>query len=453
MHINPARPPQQPQMNGSTRFGIFVSGFLFAIFGLLTIQYAVAIVDNTKPWLYSVLYYLIQYPDSFEPGYITVEQNLAKYRELMPSMSSHALLGGLLVMLGIFQFVPSFRRKRPKLHRVTGTFLLVCMTAVCVSGIHFLSVTTPTQNFSGQAFYFTLFAVAVMSLGLISQAVLAVVAKDFRSHMVWIGLAFCGFLTAPLLRLNYLIVGGLDPQVLNRLVQNSSPTVLLQAFVLWMLWLVFVGDKDLPARAKDQTLKLLPEGVVKVLAWLAAFSLLGLFLIYVAGTSQISWLLVIFIVSRLIQTLSSIETWKGALKGRKPTLIFAVSTVVSIGTGLLFASTMDTSEFTAHAIFYCLVHFALLEMVLMALAFTMPNLGTGVQVFSLCHSAMSWMWLGFPGVIGGLWLFGFETDVGLISSYVLVPPMLFVLAIVVATSSRIFLKINQPVSGKHAFRR
>jgi len=52
-----------------------------------------------------------------------------------------------------------------------------------------------------------------------------------------------------------------------------------------------------------------------------------------------------------------------------------------------------------------------------------------------------------------LWLFGFETDVGLISSYVLVPPMLFVLAIVVATSSRIFLKINQPVSGKHAFRR
>lgn len=448
MQINPGSRPLQPQMSGGMKLGIFVSGILFAVFGALTIQYAYAIFDNSKPWLYSVLYYLIQYPESFEPGYTTVNENLAKYRELMLSMSSHALLGGFLVILGTLQFIPALRRKHPKLHRILGAFLLLCMTVVCISGIHFLLVTTPSQNISGQAFYFTLFAVAALSLGLILQAVLAVASRDFRSHMVWIGLAFCGFLTAPLLRFNYLIVGGLDPQVLNRLVQNSSPTVLLQAFLLWLIWLTFVGDKDLPSRNTNQPLKTLPDGVVKLIAWLAVLSLLSLAAGYLVTESQLSTILALFILAKVAQTVASIENWKAAIQGIQPTAAFSTSTAVSAAAGLLLASSIDTSAFTAHAIFYCLVHFAVLELALLVLAYTLPKLSTGVQVFSLCLSSMSWMWIGFPAVIGVLWVFGFDTDIGVISSYVLVPPMLFVLAIVIATSSRIFLKIDKPVSRK-----
>lgn len=448
MQMNPGAQISAKQMSGGMRFGLFISGLLFALFGLLTIQYAMAIVEGTKPWLYSVLYYLIQYPETFEPGYLTVQENLDKYRELMLSMSSHAMLGGFLVMLGTFQFIPSLRRKHRNLHRASGAFLLVCMTVVSVSGIHYLLATTPSSNISGQAFYFTLFAVAALSLGLISQAVLAAASRDFRSHMVWIGLAFCCFLTAPLLRFNYLVVGGLDPQVLNRLVQNSSPTVLLQAFVLWMLWLIYVGDKDLPVRSTQQTPRTLPDKVIRILVSASIASLLMIGVGFFVSSEYFSGLLAVFILTKVIQSLFSANAWQAALAGKGPTAAFSASTVASVVAGLMLAFSIDTTGFTAHAIFYCLVHFAVLELLLLVFAYTLPKLATGVQVFGACLSAMAWMWAGFPAVMVGLWLFGFGFDVGVINSYVLVAPNLFVLAVVIATYSNWYFSINKPVSGK-----
>lgn len=443
-------------IQSAMKLGMWVSGAVFAVFGLLTMQYAWAIVQGVHPWLHNLFITLLDYPQVGEPGLTTFEQNFAQYREVMASMSSHALLGGVVVLLGMLQFVPYLRRVKPRVHRTLGKVLALCMTIICLSALHFLAVTRPSEILAGQSFYFILLALAGLALGLISQAVLAVKSGDYRSHMVWMGLAFCAFLTAPLLRFNYLIVGALDPQVLNRLVINSVPVVLTQAFVLWMLWLTWVGDKDLPRRAKGVNLLTLPAVWAKGLAWASAGSLLALGLLATLGAFEAHLevgklaflaLMAAFVVSRVIQTVLSPQTWQAGMQGLAPMGNHALLTLAAAVGTVLLAFTFNTRDFYIHSLFHCLVQFTLLELAVLGLAYATPALSTGRRIFTLVSAALPWFWAGVPGLMLGLMTLGFEWGVGAVASFALVPPLFFVLAILVATDAKLFVKA-QP-KGSH----
>jgi len=79
--------------------------------------------------------------------------------------------------------------------------------------------------------------------------VVAVRSRDFRSHMIWMALVYAALLTAPMLRVDWVLLARLRPDVgheWNNLATGAS--VLLQTLMLMTLWLDRVGDRSLPGR-------------------------------------------------------------------------------------------------------------------------------------------------------------------------------------------------------------
>ncbi|HEX4879273.1 MAG TPA: DUF2306 domain-containing protein [Limnobacter sp.] len=421
---------------------------LFALFGLLTIQYAAVILTTGMPWLQNALDHLSIYATGAEPGLNTIEQSLAHYRNLAGSMSTHTFVGGLVMLLGSIQFVPGIRRQHRQLHRINGAALAIFMTTVSITGLYFLYHTPLRGVLAGEAFYIALAAVALLSLGLLYQAGLAIAARDFRGHMIWMSLAFSCFLTAPLLRLNYLAVASWQEQYLNRVVQNSSPTILAQAFVLIMLWFVFVGDKDLPHREAIQARRspTMPIPFVVSGAIISLWLLCGLLLTQNLDNhlrQPQTWgalLLVLVAASKTWQVYSSAQAWKISMDGGKPNRSYAWSTVVSSIALLMLAGQMKIEGFYAQAIYFALLHLALMEVFLLLLAFVIPALSTGRALFCAASAAFCWHWPLLLITTATFWFMGFTLDTSLTIGLGLAPAMLLVFA--VASASKLTFRFN-----------
>lgn len=446
----PKHPPAASNqlMGPGMKIAMLVAGFLFAVFGLLTIQFAYAITTASLPWATSLTLAIVQYPAGTEAGLIGLEQAHEQYRALASTMSTHTLTGGLVVSLGILQFIPALRRKYRNLHRASGALLAVLMVAVSVTSLHFLAVIPPTHILAGQSFYITLLALSGLSLVFLMQAGLSALSKDFRSHMVWMGLAFCCFLTAPLLRYNYILVGAFDPQNINRLVQNSVPSVLIQGYLLFMLWLCIVGDKDIPNKSGQSTLAI-PTKWLTILAMLSALSVLLLAGLhptivepnfFTETSTRPAWLLAIGVaLLKCVQIFSSKEVWLRGLQGQKPGQVFTASTMASALGLLWFASQIDTAAFHAHTVYYGLVNFAVIELIALALAHLTSPLKNGTHLFALANASLAWCWLGIPGTVLAISAFGFSWAVALTTAFVLVPPTFMVIGIIIASGISLYL--------------
>ncbi|HEX4842846.1 MAG TPA: DUF2306 domain-containing protein [Limnobacter sp.] len=426
-------------MHITVKTGMWIFGLLFALFGVLTIQYAAVIWTTGTPWLLSAFEHLAIYTPGAEPGLNTVEESLTHYREFAGSMSTHALVGGLVMLAGSLQFIPALRRNHRQLHRLNGAVLVLFMLAVSATGLYFLYHTPRDGILAGEAFYFALGAVALLSLGLLYQAGLAIASKDFRGHMIWMSLAFSCFLTAPLLRLNYFAVAGLDEQPLNRIVQNSSPTVLTQAFVVMMLWFVLVGDKDLPARSKPTWIRSkvassqLLVGLVVTSLWALGLALLYQPLAAYFNGGQASGIvcIVLVLLAKTWQIAHSRAQWASSLSGsKKPHPGFAWATLASSLAWLLLASQMNVDAFYAQALYFTCLHLLVMELLLLVLAATTPNLSTGSNLFGALSASVSWYWVGLLPTTVAFWLAGFPGDLSLAVAFGLVPAVFVIVGVV-----------------------
>ena len=74
--------------------------------------------------------------------------------------------------------------------------------------------------------------------------------RDRRAHMGWMAAAFAALLTAPLLRLEWMASGWLLPYAQEQNNLASSITILPQALLLMALWMVSVGEREFPGRAR-----------------------------------------------------------------------------------------------------------------------------------------------------------------------------------------------------------
>ena len=439
------------KLSSNVKVSMWIAGALFVVFGLFTIQFAFALFEGTMPWATSLTAAILQHPPELVANVISIEQSHAHYRELAATIPIHAVVGGFVVAFGLLQFIPSLRRNHRQVHRALGGTLAVFMVLVCITALIFLYKTPPSQIFAGEAFWIVLFALACLPLIFLPLAGLAAMSRDFRSHMVWMGLAFCCFLTAPLLRYNYFIVGFLDDQSLNRLVLNSSASVLTQGFLLFMLWLVFVGDKDLPSRTNKQLWRI-PEGGLKIAVFGATVSALlmsGLVIFvlepnyFEVNQSMAMFLIGLVAVTRVTQIVFSKEVWRKGYEGQKPTVAYAFSTLAASAAMLWLALCMDTTAYHAHSIFYALVNFSVIELIVLALAYSTSPLRNGSQLFSMTSAALSWSWLNVPGMVVGIYLAGFEFGVAL-SCMTLVPPLFVAFGIVVSTGASCYLGISRP---------
>lgn len=406
--------------NRKIRISLWIAGVLFAFFGVLTIHYGYSLIVGQRPWAAVFVYLISGYTLNIpEPGMISSKANFMGYREMLANMSTHMIVGGLVVMFGLLQFVPRFRRSNPKLHRVSGTVLGISMILVCITSLYFLTNTAPNEVLAGVPFWFILMELTLMPLFFISQAILAIKQKAFRDHMVWMGLTFACFLTAPLLRFNYALTGQLEEQVINRLVLNSSPSIFLQTFILFGLWLIFVGEKDLPSLQKTAS-QWIPVGP---LGWLKTTSIIGLIMVMIFGYSalvpifelQTNWL---FVLGGLMGTAKCIQV---SQSGQTPSRSYAAATGLFSASMIGLAMFINTDGYYAHALVHCLMHLAAIELLTLGLALKIGPLSSGRNLFGLFSAGLTWSWAGVALLTALMTLTGYSADISLVTALAVAP--------------------------------
>lgn len=370
---------------------------IIAGFGIMAIQYGFSIRNGTEQWVNQLLYWMIQTNTTPEPGLSTVEDALGFYQAELGAMMTHMIIGGLVVSLGMLQFIPSLRRKYPYLHRLLGMLMMSGMLAVSVSAIVFLNSITKEQEIAGKSFYIGLWGLAVLSLILLTQSVLALLSKDFRGHMLWMGMAFACFLTAPFLRVNYTMVGSFETMTLNRLVQNSVGSSLAITLSLVMLWLIHTGDRDLPYRGEKSALQM-PKSVVGMFAAFSAIAYAAA--AWLASIGQVEhlslrtenlWIiLALWALAKIWITQQSVSCWQKGMQGGKPSVQYSIALLIGVLLTLSLLPFIDRSSFQGHAFYYSLIHFSAVELILLALALCTPAISTGRSLFTLASAATTW---------------------------------------------------------------
>jgi Ca2+/Na+ antiporter len=121
-------------------------------------------------------------------------------------LSSHMMLGMMIMTFGALQFWPAFRKRYPKTHRYTGMIYLTAAFSSMGLSIHHLIETGPDKTYGSFTFFIGLWILAIGSIGALIAAIYYIKKKDIMRHMGWQALAFCFFMTAPLQRVNWIIL-------------------------------------------------------------------------------------------------------------------------------------------------------------------------------------------------------------------------------------------------------
>lgn len=246
-HTVPPPSGQPLRLRPATRVTVFGGALLAVLFALGAMEYATALAGGRTPLLVMALAWLVSGDFAYNERATTVYM-LPHYTAALKRMSQHMALGGLALGLGVLQLVPALRRRHPRLHRTSGLLVWLATAASMVGAIGFLSFIPMRQGASGPVFHLGLWALALLTLGLLSQAVLAVRARDYRSHMVWMALVFACLATAPMLRVDWTVGGWLTGANQETVNLATGAMVLLQTLFIMAIWLARVGDADLPAR-------------------------------------------------------------------------------------------------------------------------------------------------------------------------------------------------------------
>lgn len=116
-------------------------------------------------------------------------------------LTAHALPASLLLALGPFQFVPAWRKKYPKAHRVIGRIYMI--SVVCASVAAILSATFSVDGFSVQVAFYLLTAGWLYSL---FQAYRTIRRGQIQLHRVWMIRNYALSFAAVVLRV-FLLIG------------------------------------------------------------------------------------------------------------------------------------------------------------------------------------------------------------------------------------------------------
>lgn len=173
------------------------------------------------------------------------------YTTEVVKMLVHMALGGTALGVGALQFVPGMRRRFPRLHRIGGLVVWIATAASMAGAMAYLVSTPMALTASGGGFWLALWALALLTLGLLSQAILAVRARDYRSHMVWMALVFAALGTAPMLRVDWVVFYQVLPMDHEHINLVTTGFVLLQTIAVMAWWLATFGPRELPPRRRE----------------------------------------------------------------------------------------------------------------------------------------------------------------------------------------------------------
>ena len=269
---------------------LWLAGGLSVAFGLMTLETAFSIWRHVPSLSLSLMSALISHDFTWggDADYLALKDILAQYYAHSGRMVLHTAMGALVVSLGISQFIPPLRRRYPALHRRCGAALASCMVLSTTGAMVHLASVGKEGIFSGPTFFAFLWGLAIIAMFLLAQAALAILSRDFRGHMAWMAACFAAYLTAPLLRIDWMIFASLQPLTLQRVNAGCGTLVMVQALFVMAFWLQWVGDADLPARQALAPSRW-PRGLLRLLALVTAAAALNEGLLAPLGLGLLPW--------------------------------------------------------------------------------------------------------------------------------------------------------------------
>ena len=113
----------------------------------------------------------------------------ARFFDLTVPVVVHILAATTYCVLGAFQFMPSFRRRRPRWHRWSGRVLVPAGIAAAVSGLVMaVSDDLPVHD-NAALMWLRLFFGTLMAVGLV-LGLAAIRGRDVRAHQRWMARSY-----------------------------------------------------------------------------------------------------------------------------------------------------------------------------------------------------------------------------------------------------------------------
>ncbi|MBZ0334000.1 DUF2306 domain-containing protein [Marinobacter sp. AL4B] len=169
-------------------------------------------------------------------------------------LSTHMMLGLVLMATGFFQFWPAFRRKHRKTHRVLGVVYIIAGFSSMAMSTYYLLNTEVSKIYSQFVFYAGLWIMlSTVVIGL-SLACYAIIKRNIAVHLGWQAFAFGSFLTAPIQRLYWIGMAPLsDGASFNEMNIVMNVTLFAQAFLGGYI-LFYLNRESSPLRNSTNTL-------------------------------------------------------------------------------------------------------------------------------------------------------------------------------------------------------
>ena len=258
-----------PALPGTRRLSFggaawLVGAFFCAAFALMTAFFPMAVASGTRDIWVAIQGLFTSADYSFGPHSSVSKRPL--YLHAFVGLSLHTIAGGGALLAATTQFIPMIRRRWPLLHRTTGVLVVLLVSVSMVGSLVILASHPLAATLSGAGFGIGLASLCGLTLTELAFAVLAIRARDYRSHMGWMALMFASLLTAPALRVQWLLFGAsglhLDEANLVVAVFLVPETILLMAF-----WMLSVGARDLGIGAATS---IVPPAALRVLGVAAA---------------------------------------------------------------------------------------------------------------------------------------------------------------------------------------
>ena len=124
-------------------------------------------------------------------------------------LSTHMMLGMVLMAAGFLQFWPAFRRRYRRAHRLIGaTYILAAFVSMGMSAHHLIN-SGIANTYNTFVFHIGLWIMLVGVLVSLTMAGIALLRKDIARHLGWQALGFGFLLTAPLQRMDWLVLSSI----------------------------------------------------------------------------------------------------------------------------------------------------------------------------------------------------------------------------------------------------
>jgi len=257
------------------------------------------------------------------------------------------VLGGALIILGMFQFTPMFRKKYRKAHRAIGAlYVLGCFT-MTFAAVYHLMHTGIENTYQGFAFHVQLWFLASSTIICQALAIYFIKKRNFALHLGFQVYTFSAFLNAPIQRYDWVVFGKMYPHLTQGEVNN-----LVNILTFWQCLLIgyvlFAWNRSAsPLRPKNVEIEAQPFGLKIFLTVAAVAAVLTSLAMYMGTPGLGDWT-----VAQTIAPASTLAADAALYAGNSlQTAAFGIAISAAIISGIWLMVRDETSRI-ARNIFY-----------------------------------------------------------------------------------------------------